>query len=78
MHIVSFVYETELLKVTILTNNTTMKSKTFFIAGILIVSISQILTHYFQFNDFTKGMLAGVGLGLLLLALLQKNNTAKS
>ena len=55
-----------------------MKSKTFFLAGILTVSISQILTHYFQFNDVTKGMLAGIGLGLLLLALLQKNNTAKS
>ena len=55
-----------------------MKSETFFIAGILAVSISQILTHYFQFNDFTKGVLTGTGLGILLLALIQKNNTAKS
>ncbi|VXB01686.1 conserved hypothetical protein [Flavobacterium sp. 9AF] len=55
-----------------------MKSKTFFIAGILTVNISQILTHYFQFNDFSKGILTGTGLGLFLLALLQKNNTVKS
>ncbi|WP_165396039.1 hypothetical protein [Flavobacterium sp. J27] len=55
-----------------------MKSKAFFIVAILAVSISQILTHYFQFNDLTKGILTGLGLGLLLLALLQKNNTAKS
>ncbi|MVO10920.1 hypothetical protein GOQ30_17245 [Flavobacterium sp. TP390] len=55
-----------------------MKFKAFFIIGILTVSISQILTHYFQLNDFTNGLLIGTGLGLLLLALLQKNKTAKS
>lgn len=55
-----------------------MKSKAFFIIGIFTVSISQILTHYLQLNDFSKGLFIGIGLGLLLLALLQKNKTAKS
>ncbi len=38
------------------------------VAGILVISIAQVLFQFFEMNDFIKGSIMGIGIGLLLLA----------
>lgn len=42
------------------------------VAGILIMAISQILAHYFNFSDIVKGLTNGFGMGVLFTAFLIK------
>lgn len=38
--------------------------------GTLVIGASQIIAHYMQPNDLTKGFFWGIGIGLLLTALI--------
>ncbi len=38
--------------------------------GMLVIGASQIIAHYMQPNDLTKGLFWGIGIGLLLTALI--------
>jgi len=42
------------------------------VAGILIMAISQILAQYFNFSDIVKGLINGLGIGVLFTAFLIK------
>lgn len=46
------------------------KSSLLIVSGLFIIAASQIYAHFLVLNDLTKGLLVGVGLGLLILALL--------
>ncbi len=37
--------------------------------GILIITGSQIISHFVQLSDLTKGLFMGVGIGMLLISL---------
>jgi len=42
--------------------------------GILMVAISQIIWHYLEIPDFLNGTLIGLGIGLLLFAIIKGNS----
>lgn len=46
------------------------KSSLLIVSGLFIIAASQIYSHLMVLNDMAKGLLAGVGIGLLTLALL--------
>lgn len=46
------------------------KSSILIVSGLFIIAASQIYSHLMVLNDMAKGLLAGVGIGLLTLALL--------
>ncbi|MDX8553744.1 hypothetical protein MK851_08935 [Tenacibaculum sp. 1B UA] len=41
--------------------------------GMLVITTSQILSHFFELPDFTKGSFIGIGIGLLLTSLIFGN-----
>ena len=41
-------------------------------AGLLIVALSQMVWHFLQIPDFFNGALIGVGIALMVIALLNK------
>ena len=47
------------------------KRKTLIIlsTGLFVIAISQIVGHFVSLNDFTKGSLLGIGIGLLVTSL---------
>lgn len=49
----------------------------FLVFGLLIISISQIASHFTKMPDFVSGLLMGIGIGVMLLAFIrQKRNPA--
>lgn len=40
------------------------------VAGMSVMGISFVLANYFSVNDFTNGLLKGVGIGFALLSLI--------
>lgn len=42
--------------------------------GLLICSISQIVTHYIKLPDFASGVLMGIGLGLMILSFIKPSH----
>lgn len=45
--------------------------------GLLIIAFSQILTHYIVLPDLIKGLLSGVGIGLLIVSFPRRFGTRK-
>ncbi len=43
--------------------------------GILTIATSQILTHYLKVSDLMQGLSFGVGIGLLITAIVFRNKT---
>ena len=39
-------------------------------SGILIIVVSQIFSHFVELPDLTKGLFFGIGIGILLLAII--------
>lgn len=39
------------------------------VIGVLVISITLIITHYLKLSDFAQGVFMGIGLGLLFLSL---------
>ena len=37
--------------------------------GMFIIATSQIVSHFIELPDFTKGLFVGVGIGMLLLSI---------
>lgn len=46
--------------------------KIYFIIGLLLVAIGQIIAYYFTFSDLLHGAITGAGVGILIYVLLQK------
>ncbi len=44
------------------------------IAGLLLIAFSQILARYIELSDIVKGILTGIGFGLLVVALITTQN----
>lgn len=40
-------------------------------AGLLLSSVSQLVSHFTQLPDFVAGSLTGIGIGLMLLAFIR-------
>ena len=53
------------------------KSKVLLAFGVLICSLSQIASRYLTLTDSVKGLLMGLGIGLLIVALFQIKKTSK-
>ncbi|QRM90367.1 hypothetical protein FG167_14345 [Lacinutrix sp. WUR7] len=46
--------------------------------GMFVIAASQVFSHYFALPDFAKGSFVGIGIGLLIIALIYGNfRTAK-
>jgi|GEM_PF-1719332 len=45
----------------------------FLIIGLLMISISQIFSHFIKTSDFISGSLMGIGIGFMLLACIRQN-----
>ena len=43
-------------------------------SGIFIIAVSQIFSHFVELPDLTKGFFFGIGIGMLLLAIIIGNN----
>ena len=43
-------------------------------SGIFIIAVSQIFSHFVELPDLTKGLFFGIGIGMLLLAIIIGNN----
>nr|WP_309755717.1 hypothetical protein [Flavobacterium sp.] len=39
-------------------------------SGMFIIAVSQIFSHFVELPDFTKGLFFGIGIGMLLLAII--------
>lgn len=39
-------------------------------SGIFIIAVSQIFSHFVELPDLTKGLFFGIGIGMLLLAII--------
>ena len=52
---------------------TKRKTITLLCSGIFIISIAQLVTHFSLINDFVKGAAFGVGIGVLVIALISGN-----
>lgn len=50
------------------------KQKLLVIAGLLIIAVAQIITHYIDSQDSITGIISGLGIGLLIGALFQKKH----
>jgi hypothetical protein len=44
--------------------------------GMFVMVFTQIFSHYTELPDLTKGLFTGVGMGLLLLALITVNSNS--
>ncbi len=45
----------------------------FLIIGLLMISISQIFSHFIKTLDFISGSIMGIGIGFMLLACIRQN-----
>ncbi|WP_186280179.1 hypothetical protein [Fluviicola chungangensis] len=45
------------------------------ILGLLVISTAQIVAHYIQLPDFIFGAITGVGIGLMILAVIKLKKT---
>ena len=43
-------------------------------SGMFIIAFSQIFSHFVELPDLTKGLFFGIGIGMLLLAIIIGNN----
>jgi hypothetical protein len=43
----------------------------FLFIGLLIISVSQIVLHFTTMPDFVTGSLMGIGIGIMLLAIIR-------
>ena len=41
--------------------------------GIFVIAVSQIFSHFVKLPDLTKGLFFGIGIGMLLLAIIIGN-----
>ena len=41
--------------------------------GMFVIAVSQIFSHFVEFPDLTKGLFFGIGIGMLLLAIIIGN-----
>ena len=39
-------------------------------SGMFIIAVSQIFSHFVELPDLTKGLFFGIGIGMLLLAII--------
>jgi hypothetical protein len=46
--------------------------------GLLLQSVNLILSRYFKFPDIVSGMICGVGLGLMIMALILSKRLNKA
>lgn len=53
-----------------MTKITKRKSVILLAIGMFIITITQIFSHYTHFSDGPKGTFTGIGIGVLLIALL--------
>lgn len=51
---------------------TKRKSLILISVGLLVISFTQVLTHYIELPDLTKGLFTGIGMGMLVIALFPK------
>ncbi|PVW15849.1 hypothetical protein [Marixanthomonas spongiae] len=49
-----------------------IKQKLLLIAGMLTITLAQLMTHYIDLQDGIIGILSGLGIGLLLGSFFQK------
>lgn len=42
-------------------------------SGMIVIAISQILSHFVELPDLAKGLFIGIGIGMLLLAIIFGN-----
>ena len=52
------------------------------VLGIILCSLSLMISHFMSITDFVKGLIQGIGIGLMILALLvqvpfHKNNISR-
>lgn len=47
-------------------------------AGALLIGISQVINHFFDFSDMINGVLMGLGLGFMAAALLVDRKKEKA
>lgn len=50
----------------------TTKSKALLLIpiGMFVIAASQVFSHYLELPDFAKGSFVGIGIGLLIIALI--------
>lgn len=53
-------------------------TNTLIASGALTIAIGQILAHYLNFSDPVNGVMMGVGIGLLSVALIAKGKKVRS
>lgn len=46
------------------------------IIGLLVISAAQLVAHYIQLPDFIFGSITGVGIGLMVLAVMKLKKTS--
>lgn len=44
----------------------------FLVVGLLVSSISQIVSHFIKMPDFVSGSMMGIGIGIMLLAFIRQ------
>lgn len=55
----------------------TKRKKSLLLAmGLLIISGSVILNHYYPMTDFARGISMGIGVGIMLLSFYRKRSVA--
>ena len=54
-------------------NITKRKSLILMSIGMFVIAVSQILSHFVELPDLTKGLFFGIGIGMLLLAIIFNN-----
>ncbi|MCG2459385.1 hypothetical protein K8352_01335 [Flavobacteriaceae bacterium F89] len=50
--------------------NEQKKTRILIIDGILIISLSQIVPQFLEISDMAKGLMMGVGIGILVVAIV--------
>ncbi len=50
------------------------KSRMVFLIGVFIIATFGIVSHYTPVPDFYKGSLLGIGMGLMILALIKRKH----
>ncbi|APU69528.1 hypothetical protein C723_3148 [Christiangramia flava JLT2011] len=46
--------------------------------GLLLIALSQIIWHFFEIPDFYNGIFMGIGIGLMLFALMKRRKIKTS
>lgn len=50
--------------------NLNKKQVYFLSAGLLVMSLSFVLSHFITINDFLDGLIKGIGIGLIIYSLI--------